>query len=190
MPSLDFFVVGEGVPVLLLHGWGQNKEMMMPLANKLKNKYKCIFIDMPGFGNSGFNNEIDIDEYCRTIHDFLLLKLHINPKYIVGHSFCGKVAVNYHLKYNLKGGIVLIASPILKPKRGIKYYFKIYIYKLLKKFRLNLNTGSSDYKNCNRKMKSFFVKVVNTNYNKKVDKIDVPVLMIYSKEDEKVEFNR
>ena len=99
--NINYEVMGEGKPILLLHGWGQNKEMMVNLANKLKNKYKCVVLDMPGFGNSRFNEEFDLDAYCETIHDSLSLKLKVAPKYIVGHSFGGKVACHYYLKYNL-----------------------------------------------------------------------------------------
>ena len=99
MPNLDYFILGNGPVILLLHGWGQNKEMMLPIANKLKKNYKCVVIDMPGFGNSEYNNEANLDEYCKTISDFLLLKLHLKPKYIIGHSFGGKVAFHYYLKY-------------------------------------------------------------------------------------------
>ena len=122
MPKLDYFIIGKGPILLFLHGWGQNKEMMMPLAKQLEKKYTCIFIDMPGFGNSEFNNEKDIDEYVKTIHDFLCYKLYITPKYIVGHSFGGKVAIGYHLRYGVKG-VVLIASPVLKPTSVILEIF-------------------------------------------------------------------
>ena len=127
LPILDYFIIGKGPVVLFLHGWGQNKEMMLPIINKLKNNYTCIAIDMPGFGNSDFNNESNLDEYCKTISDFLLLKLHVKPKYIIGHSFGGKVAINYYLKYKKIKGIVLIASPVLKPKRKLNYYFKVFV---------------------------------------------------------------
>lgn len=187
MPSLDYFVIGQGPAVLFLHGWGQNKEMMIPLANKLKRRYKCIFIDMPGFGKSDFNDEKNLDEYCRNIHDFLLVKLHVKPKYIVGHSFGGKVAFNYYLKYKNIKGITLIASPVLKPKRSVKFYYNLCLYKIKKSLKLNSNMGSEDYKN-SKQMKNFFVNVVNTHYDKYIHKIDVPVLLIYSKEDKKVDF--
>ena len=70
MPNLDFFITGEGPVILFLHGWGQNKEMMSSLVEGLKNKYKCVVLDMPGFGNSKFNREKNIDEYTKNIHDF------------------------------------------------------------------------------------------------------------------------
>ena len=189
MPNLDYFIIGEGNTILFLHGWGQNKEMMYLFANKLKNKYKCLFLDMPGFGNSEFNNEKDMDEYVANIHDFITNELKLNPKYIVGHSFGGKVAIHYYLKYGYVKGICLIASPIIKPRRGIKYYREVYLYKLKKKLHLiKGNEGSNDYKDCNENMKPFFIHVVNNYYNKRIKDISIPLLLIYSKEDEKVEF--
>ena len=56
MPNhINCYVCGEGKVILFLHGWGQNKEMMMPLVEELKGKYKCVLLDMPGFGKSKFN---------------------------------------------------------------------------------------------------------------------------------------
>ena len=187
MPNLDYFVLGEGPVILFLHGWGQNKEMMLSLANKLKKNYKCIIIDMPGFGNSEYNNEKTMDEYCKTIHDFLLFKLHVQPACIIGHSFGGKVGIHYYLRYKYVKGLVFIASPILKPKRSIKFYLKLWAYKLMKLFKVKNNMGSVDYKSSG-KLKEFFVHVVNTHYDKKIKKIHIPVLLIYSKEDEKVDY--
>lgn len=187
MPNLDFFITGKGPVILFLHGWGQNKEMMIPLIEKLKYRYTCVSIDMPGFGNSEFNNERDLDEYTKNIHDFLLYKLHLKVMYIVGHSFGGKVAINYHLRYGVRA-ISLIASPILKPKRRLNYYVKVFIYKIMKKLKRKVNMGSKDYKDTSEEMKNFFIKVVNTHFDKKIKNIRIPILLIYSKEDEKVDF--
>ena len=187
MPILDYFIIGKGPVILFLHGWGQNKEMMLPLANELKHKYKCVFVDMPGFGNSEYSGEKNLDEYCKNIHDFLVEKLHIIPSYIIGHSFGGKVAVNYHLMYKRVKGIVLIASPILKPKRTLKYYYNLYLYKLKKKLKIKSDMGSDDYKSAGE-MKAFFVNVVNTHYDKYLKQMNLNALLIYSKKDKKVDF--
>lgn len=189
LPILDYFIIGKGPTVLFLHGWGQNKEMMIPLAEKLKHKYKCVFTDMPGFGKSTYNQEKNIDEYCKNIHDFLIDKLHINPSYIVGHSFGGKVAINYYLMFKRLKGVILIASPILKPKRNWKYHYKLYLYKLKKKLKIKTDMGSIDYKNSGD-MKSFFVNVVNTHYDKRLKELKLRTLLIYSKEDTKVDFSK
>ena len=189
MPNLDYFILGEGPVVLFLHGWGQNKEMMLSLANRLKRNYKCILVDMPGFGSSDYNGEKSLDEYCKSIHDFLLLKLHVKPDYIVGHSFGGKVALHYYLKYRTVSGLVLVASPVLKPVRRLKYYINLYLYKIKKHLKIKNDMGSSDYKSSGD-MKNFFVHVVNSHYDKCLKSVYIPVLLVYSKEDEKVDFRK
>jgi pimeloyl-ACP methyl ester carboxylesterase len=187
LPNLDYFILGKGPVILFLHGRGQNKEMMMPLVNRLKKHYTCVAIDMPGFGNSDYNQEINIEEYTKTIHDFLLLKLHLSPLYIIGHSFGGKVAIEYYLRYGHIKGVVLIASPVLKPKRTMLFYWNTIVYKIKKKLKIKTSMGSSDYRNA-KELKSLLVSVVNTHYDKKLKNIKIPLLLIYSKEDKKVDF--
>ena len=189
LPNLDYFILGKGPVILILHGWGQNKEMMLPIANKLKKNYTCVVIDMPGFGNSEYNQESTLQEYCKTIHDFLLFKLHLTPKYIIGHSFGGKVGLNYYLTYKRIKGLVFIASPILKPKRSLKFYYNLFVYKIKKLLAIPNNMGSEDYKNA-KELKPLLVNVVNTHYDKVLKQIYIPVLLLYSKTDEKVDFSK
>lgn len=186
MPNnISYVVEGKGDVILFLHGWGQSKESMIPLIENLKNNYKCVLLDMPGFGDSCFNNAKNIKEYTRDIRRFLL-KNNIMPKYIVGHSFGGKVAFEYYLDYKDVEKLFIIASPILKPKRNIKYYYKIIKYKLKKHLKIKSNEGSDDYKNCKESMKQFFVSVVNTHYNKVIKNIEIPTILIWGNSDEKV----
>ena len=190
MFDISYIKEGQGETVLFLHGWGQSKEMMIPIIEELKNKYECVLIDLPGFGNSNFNNADDIDEYVELIRNFLN-ENNILPKFIVGHSFGGKIALHYYLKYKDIGKLVIIASPLLKPKRDIKYYYKITKYKVMKKLKIkNIKGGSSDYNNCSLDMRKFFVKVVNTHYNKKIKEIEIPTLLIWGNDDKQVPINK
>ena len=43
---------GNGNDVILLHGWGQNKEMMIRIFDHLKDRFHVYSIDLPGFGES------------------------------------------------------------------------------------------------------------------------------------------
>ncbi len=190
MPNISYIDEGEKDVIVLFHGWGQNKETMIPLIDNLKHKYRCIVVDLPGFGKSSFDNSKNIDEYTENIRRFFK-KENITPKYIIGHSFGGKLAVNYYLKYKDIKGFVIIASPILKPKRTIKYYYKICLHKLKKKLKLKTQkSGSEDYKNCPSHMKSFFINVVNTHFDKTVKQIDIPTLLIWGNKDNKVPLNK
>ena len=40
------------ISLVFLHGWGQNIEMMLPIAKPFLKKYNVLIIDLPGFGLS------------------------------------------------------------------------------------------------------------------------------------------
>jgi len=63
--------------IIFLHGWGSNKEIMRDSFSKYFKRYKQIFIDLPGFGNSSSNIPLDTQEYCNII-DLFLNSLHGN----------------------------------------------------------------------------------------------------------------
>ena len=42
----------QGQDVVLLHGWGQNIEMMKPIGDSLQKEYLVTIIDLPGHGMS------------------------------------------------------------------------------------------------------------------------------------------
>ena len=51
--KLYYGIVGEGFPVLLLHGWPQTSFMWRHLYPYLvKNRFKVIMPDLPGLGKS------------------------------------------------------------------------------------------------------------------------------------------
>ena len=49
--KIRYIQYGEGTDIVLLHGWGQNIEMMKPLADALPG-YRYTILDFPGFGES------------------------------------------------------------------------------------------------------------------------------------------
>ena len=50
--NVNYIQYGEGSDVLLLHGWGQNIQMMKPLGDNLCSNHRITIIDSPGFGES------------------------------------------------------------------------------------------------------------------------------------------
>ena len=38
--------------LVLLHGWGQSGELMMPIYDYFKDQYRVFYVDFPGFGLS------------------------------------------------------------------------------------------------------------------------------------------
>ncbi|NLA33928.1 MAG: alpha/beta hydrolase, partial [Tenericutes bacterium] len=43
--NINYIQEGKGKDILLLHGWGQNIEMMLPLGNQFKNKFRITILD-------------------------------------------------------------------------------------------------------------------------------------------------
>ena len=65
----------KGKDIVLLHGWGQNIEMMKPLGDLLADNYHITIIDLPGFGKSKEPATIlDVGDYTEIVHDLLCPK--------------------------------------------------------------------------------------------------------------------
>ena len=50
--KINYISYGQGKDILLLHGWGQNIEMMKQVGDGLKDNYRITILDLPGFGKS------------------------------------------------------------------------------------------------------------------------------------------
>ncbi len=45
-------IVGQGKPLVMLHGWGMHSGVWQPLVKKLSSQYMLYLVDLPGMGNS------------------------------------------------------------------------------------------------------------------------------------------
>jgi pimeloyl-ACP methyl ester carboxylesterase len=181
--------------IVLLHGWGQNIEMMKPIGDKYKNKFNILIIDLPGFGES------DEPPYLWTIYEYvecikkLIGYLNINKVILIGHSFGGKISLIYSSKYEVEK-LVCLASPYCK--EITKLPLKTKIYKIIKKIpRLTWLAnimkniiGSSDYKNASDIMRGVLVKSLNIELEEDIQKIKCPTLLIWGTNDTAVPIKR
>ena len=177
------------VNLIYLHGWGQNIEMMMPIANPFIKKYNVLVIDLPGFGSSSEPKEAwTLYDYADMVNSFVK-ELKLNNPIIIGHSFGGKIAICYALKYKTKK-LVLLASPY--EKKISKPTFKMKLFKLLKKTPFasfaKKHMGSTDYRNASDMMRNILVKHVNLDLKDEVKNIKCPTLLIWGTKDEAVDY--
>ena len=97
--NYDYYNNKSKVNLVFLHGWGQNIDMMMPIAKPFIKRNNVLIIDLPGFGLSDEPNyEWDIYEYADMVHS-LVEKLKIDNPILIGHSFGGKISLCYATKY-------------------------------------------------------------------------------------------
>ena len=191
--NVDINYVDYGVgdkTVVLLHGWGQNIEMMKPVGDKLSKK-RIIIVDLPGYGRS---SEPD---YVWTIYDYvecikeLLDSLNVENPILIGHSFGGKISLVYASKYDVDK-LILFGSPYKKKFKKLSLKTR-----LLKKMKnvpgLNKlegfakkHMGSTDYRNASEMMRKILVSTVNLDVTEDVKKINCPTLIIWGTLDEAV----
>lgn len=181
----------EGTPIVYLHGWGQNIEMMEPIAKPFTKTHRLIILDLPGFGNSDEPETAwTLDDYVDMIHS-LLKELKINKPNIIGHSFGGKLTLLYATKYEVDK-IILLASPynvkIKKPSLKVKLLKKAKSIPGLSKLAETMKNhlGSTDYKNASPIMKEILVKHINTDLTEQIKDIKCPTFIIWGTNDEAV----
>ncbi len=112
--------------VLILHGWGSNKEIMKQAFSKELSSYKHLYLDMPGFGASNNEMILTTKEYA-TIVQLFLNTIKVEPLIVMGHSFGGKVATLLKSSY-----LVLLSSAGVVTQKPWSVKLKIATFKFLK----------------------------------------------------------
>ncbi len=187
--KVNYIQYGSGDDIILLHGWGQNIQMMQPLGDLLCNKFRITILDFPGYGNSEEPDEVlGVKDYAMIVHE-LALKLKIKKPTLIGHSFGGRVAICYGALYEVNK-IVLFGAPCVRVKKGLTLKEKILkkaktlpgmgrIAEIAKNY-----IGSTDYKQASPKMREILVKTVNEDLSDYAKKIKAPTLLIWGEDDE------
>jgi len=149
------------VDLIVLHGWGSNKNLMKKSFSPYMDTFRHIYIDLPGFGNSTCNLMLKTADYARIVE---LLMIHINASkdIILGHSFGGKVALLLEPKV-----LVLVASAGIYIPKSLKIKLKIVLFKTLKIFglaKLRSFFVAEDAKALSEPMYQTFKNVVNEDF--------------------------
>lgn len=174
----------SGKTIVLLHGWGQNIEMMKPVGDAFIDDYDVLIIDLPGYGKSSEPPFAwTVENYADMVYH-LLQELKIKKPIMMGHSFGGKISLMYASKYEVEK-LILFASPY---KPGIKKLsLKTKVLKNLKKVKIlsgleefaKKHTGSTDYRNASPLMREILVGTVNLDITENVKKIKCPTLIFW-----------
>lgn len=198
--------VGEGTPLLLLHGWGASSCSWEEVVKNLDG-YEIIIPDLPGFGESDTPQQSwTIDDYLDFIEKFVD-ELNLKDFYLLGHSFGGSLAVKFAANSDEVRKLMLVDSAGIRPEprmmakalsfiaqKGEKLFVgpltkfkdssKKLFYKLIKR---------TDYGKANEimkeTMKNFFDYYSGLENNSgqflsDLEKVNVDTLLVWGKEDE------
>ncbi len=172
-------------PLLLLHGWGCDHKIFKCIINVLQTHFTIYALDFPGFGESAYPPETyGVSDYTELTKEFIET-MGIQGCHIICHSFGGRVSIVLCAKYPaLVSKVVFTDAAGIRKKRTLKYYIKVYSYKLLKKLGVSRkNAGSPDYRALPDCMKKVFVSIVNEDLTHYLPKIKSPSLLIYGEND-------
>ena len=109
--EVAYFDEGKGQEVILfIHGLGSYAPAWKKNMEALKNNYRCIAIDLPGYGKSSKGKyEASMSYYATVVKEFLHA-LGIEKATLAGHSMGGQIAITAALAYpELVERLVLVA---------------------------------------------------------------------------------
>jgi len=166
--------------LLVLHGWGSNKEIMKQAFSNTLSDYKHIYLDMPGFGKS--NNEMILTtvDYGNIVQLFLDV-LNVKADIAMGHSFGGKVATLLNTPC-----LVLLSSAGIVTVKPWSIKVKIATFKLLKPLGMKKIRSlfvAPDAQGMSHEMYETFKNVVDEDFEDSFAKSRSKALCFWGKED-------
>lgn len=132
--NLFYSVIGEGEPLVLIHGNFNDYRIWDYQMSDLTNYYKVIRYDLRGYGKS--DTPISSFSHCEDLKA-LFDTLKIKNATIIGSSYGGSVAIDFLLQYpELVKSLVLVAPSI----NGYRYPLRI-MYEAMKNIFLLKSKG-------------------------------------------------
>lgn len=180
----EFFDRKSEVVNVFLHGWGCDHQSLLFCQERL-NKQSALFVDFPPFGRSSQHiKNWSIFTYANMVMS-ICQHLKIKKINIIGHSFGGRIGIILAvLCKNEVQKLVLVDSAGLKPKRSLKFYFKVLAYKIRRKLGLDVSKyGSVDFRALDSDMREIFKSIVSTHLDDFLPFITAPTLIIFGKDD-------
>ncbi len=112
--NISYHIEGEGEPLLLIHGFGEDSTIWNSQVEYLRQKYLVIIPDIPGSGKStmleGLSQAVTLGDYAVCLQA-LLLHEKIEECFVFGHSMGGYITLAFAELYpKLVNGFGLIHS--------------------------------------------------------------------------------
>lgn len=183
----NYKTLGEGRPLLILHGWGSRSDNWQKVGEMLaKNGIKVIIPDLPGFGQSDKPlTAWSLDDYCDFVEEFVKV-LNLEKFYLLGHSFGGALAIKCGLKFPEKIDKLFLISAACFRRKTFKNKFFKFLSKFIKiktPFLRKVFYRKSDYLSTEGVMKDTYLKIIAEDLSEVLSKVQVPTVIIWGEKD-------
>lgn len=112
--TLSYIKEGNGNPIILLHGNGEDRHIFDELIDKLKIKFTVYAIDSRNHGNSTKSEDYSYETMAEDIHQFIE-KLELRNVSLIGFSDGAILGLLITLKYPLTFKKMALLGVNLKP---------------------------------------------------------------------------
>jgi len=179
--SYEIVNPNSDIGILVLHGWGSNKDIMRNCFKDSFRGYRQTYLDLPGFGKSDNGDLILTTQDYAYIVKIFLRAVGLSPTVIVGHSFGGKVAILLNPEI-----LVLLSSAGIRVKKPLKVRVKIALFKLFKPIGISKLRGlfiADDAKGMSHSMYETFKNVVDEDFEEIFARYNKRALLFWGKDD-------
>ena len=197
--------------LLFIHGLGSYLKAWDRNIPELKNHFRCVAIDLPGYGKSSKQiHNGSIKFYTEFINEFIK-KLDLNNVTLVGHSMGGQIALSYALHYSAKVNNLILIAPagfetftvdeieklqdLISPELSfnasdeqVRFNYSVNFYKMpaeaeeMIKDRIIIKNDEEFYNHCQVVSSSLFSLLTEPVFDR-LDQIDTPTLILFGKND-------
>jgi esterase len=95
--KLHFRILGEGQPLVILHGLFGTSDNWQTLGRRFSENFKVYLVDMRNHGRTEHSHEFDYQLMANDIKEFVQTEELVDP-IIMGHSMGGKAAMKFALQ--------------------------------------------------------------------------------------------
>lgn len=103
----------HGPVAILIHGWASSSFTWAPVLPALSKRYRCIALDLPGFGESPAPQETPtIAGYAELVAK-MIERFSDRPALVLGHSMGGQIAVTLALRHEMLVERMVLLNPAI-----------------------------------------------------------------------------
>jgi pimeloyl-ACP methyl ester carboxylesterase len=192
-------IVGEGKPVVALHGWGGGIRSFWPVAERLAPYgYQVHVLDLPGFGQSELPPQPwSVVDYARFVVAFLD-DFDLPQVSFLGHSFGGRIGLVLAADYPARIDKMVLADSAgirtpLTARQHVRNFLARSTSRTLERLRLdgwrarlqdryNRRYASEDYLTAGP-LRETFLRVIQQDLSTYAARIQAPTVLIWGDQD-------
>jgi len=112
--------------IIFIHGLGSYSQAWIKNVESLKANYRCISIDLPGYGKSSKQAHSGLMTFYAGILNEMVHEMNLGKVYLAGHSMGGQISITASLTYpEIVKGLILVDPAGFEPfNKGQRQWFK------------------------------------------------------------------